>query len=261
MIRDRSASQMSGLLAGKVAIITGGGRGVGAETARHFASAGCKVAVNYLQNADAADGVVSEINASGGAALAVQADVRHEGQVARMVVTVRKRWGIPDILVLNADVGGFCPTPFLEIGVADYIARAENELAAALMPVKALVPEMTERRAGCILAMSSALCRAPVSGFSLLSVSKAALEGLVRALAVELGPLGIRINIIEASMIDGENSGVVADAQRAWVRRAIPLGRVAHPADIAQVMTLIASDAAGFVNGATIPVNGGQVLF
>lgn len=261
MITNAGSARMEGLLAGKVAIITGSGRGVGAETAKRFASAGCKVVINYLQNADAANDVVGQITALGGTAFAVQADVRDDVQVGRMVATVRARWAVPDILVLNADVGGFRPIPFLKLSVGDYLARTVDELAVAITPIKALLPEMAERGTGCILAMSSALCRTPVSGFSILSVSKAALEGLVRALAVELGPLGIRINIIEASMIEGENSGVIAEEQREWVRRAIPLGRVAHPSDIAQVMTLIASDAAGFINGATIPVNGGQVLY
>ncbi len=260
-MNDAGSGQLSGLLAGKIAIITGSGRGVGAETARRFASAGCKVAINYLQNANTANDVVGHINASGGVAFAIQADVRDEVQVGRMVAAVRAQWGIPDILVLNADVGGFRPTSFLKLGVGDYLARAVDELATAITPVKALLPEMAQRGPGCILAMSSALCRAPVSGFSLLSVSKAALEGLVRALAVELGPLGIRINAVEASMIEGGNSEVVAEEQREWVRQAIPLGRVARPSDIAQVMTLIASDAASFINGATIPVNGGQVIY
>jgi 3-oxoacyl-[acyl-carrier protein] reductase len=252
---------LGGLLAGKTAIITGAGRGLGAETARHFAAEGCRVAVNYLRNAKAANQVRDQITAEGGAAVAIQADVRDEIQVDRMVAAVAARWGTPDILVLNADVGGFRPSSFLELGVADFRARADYELTAAITPIKALLPQMAEREGGCILAISSALCRAPVAGFSLLSVSKAALEGLVRALAVELGPLGIRINTVEASMIEGGNSDVVTDEQRQWVRRAIPLGRVAHPADIAHVTTLIASDAAGFINGATIPVNGGQVLY
>lgn len=83
----------------------------------------------------------------------------------------------------------------------------------------------------------------------------------MRALAVELGPDGIRVNTIEASMIDGDNSDVVDDAQRARILHAIPLRRIAHPIDIAGVVPLIASGAASFINGATIPVNGGQVLF
>lgn len=255
------ASQACGLLAGKIAIITGSGRGVGAETALRFGSSGCKVAINYLRNSDTANNVAERITRAGGLAFAIQADVRDEAEVGRMAAAVRERWGAPDILVLNADVGGFRPRPFADLTLADYLTRVDDELSAAITPVMALVPAMAERGSGCILAMSSALCRTPVSGFSLLSVSKAALEGLVRALAVEFGPLGIRVNTIEASMIEGDNTDVVPDSRREWVRKAIPLGRAARPSDIANALTLIASDAAGFINGATIPVNGGQVLY
>jgi NAD(P)-dependent dehydrogenase (short-subunit alcohol dehydrogenase family) len=118
-------------------------------------------------------------------------------------------------------------------------------------PIRTVLPSMTNRGSGCILAISSAPCRAPMPGFSLLSTSKAALEALIRALAVEFGPLGIRINMIEASMIDGDNSSVVDAAQREHVLRAIPLRRIARPADVAGVIPLIASRAARFINGAT----------
>jgi NAD(P)-dependent dehydrogenase (short-subunit alcohol dehydrogenase family) len=100
-----------------------------------------------------------------------------------------------------------------------------------------------------------------VPGFSLLAVSKAALEALVRALAVELGPHGIRVNTVEASMIEGENSDVVDDEQREQLRELIPLRRLGRPDDVAGTATLIASDLASFVNGASIPVNGGQILY
>jgi 3-oxoacyl-[acyl-carrier protein] reductase len=114
---------------------------------------------------------------------------------------------------------------------------------------------------GTILAISSALCRAPVPGFSTLAVSKAALESFVRALAVELGPHGIRVNTIEASMVQGENSDVVADELREQLLNLVPLRRLGRPDDVAGIATLMASDLADFVNGAAIPVNGGQVLY
>jgi 3-oxoacyl-[acyl-carrier protein] reductase len=172
-------------------------------------------------------------------AFAVQADVREPGPTQAMIGAVKARWGDPDILVLNADVGGFRPTPFSELTADDYGKRINNEMAAAVVPIGAVLSAMTARGSGCILAISSALCRAPVPGFSLLSTSKAALEALVRSLAIEFGPLGIRVNTIEASMIDGDNSGVV-DGRSGQVE-----GR----------------RAAGFINGASIPINGGQVMY
>jgi 3-oxoacyl-[acyl-carrier protein] reductase len=249
------------LLAGKVAVITGAGRGIGAHTARRFAQSGAKVAVNYLRNHTAAAEVVHAITEAGGEAVAVPADVRDAEAVAGMVATVTDRLGPPDTLVLNADAGGFRPTPVTGLDVGAYEARLLDEMRAAFTPVKAVLPSMLDAGRGTILAISSALCRAPAPGFSLLAVSKAALEAFVRSLAVELGPHGIRVNTIEASMIEGENSDFVDEEQRKELLEWIPLRRIGRPDDVAGTATLIASDLAGFVNGASVPVNGGQVLY
>jgi 3-oxoacyl-[acyl-carrier protein] reductase len=249
------------LLAGRVAIITGAGRGIGARTAQRFAQSGAKVAVNYLRNHTAAEAVVRAIADAGGHAVAIPADVRDTDAVAGMVASVTERLGPPDTLVLNADAGGFRPTPVMRLDFAAYESRLLDEMRAAFTPVKAVLPSMLQIGHGTIVAISSALCRAPVPGFSLLAVSKAALEAFVRALAVELGPHGIRVNTIEASMVQGENSDVVDDEQQEELREQIPLRRLGRPDDVAGTATLIASDLAGFVNGAAIPVNGGQVLY
>jgi len=249
------------LLADRVAIITGASRGIGARTGGRFARCGAKVAVNYLRNHAAAESVVRAITDAGGHAVAIPADVRDADAVAAMVASVTERLGPPDTLVLNADAGGFRPTPAMELDVAAYESRLLDEMRAAFTPVKAVLPSMLDAGHGTILAISSALCRAPVPGFSLLAVSKAALEAFVRALAVELGPHGIRVNTIEASMIRGENSDVVDDEQQEELRERIPLRRLGRPDDVAGTATLIASDLAGFVNGAAIPVNGGQILY
>jgi 3-oxoacyl-[acyl-carrier protein] reductase len=249
------------LLAGRVALITGAGRGIGARTAQRFAECGAKVAVNYLRNQAAAESVVRAISDAGGSALAVRADVRDADAVAGMVASVTERLGPPDTLVLNADAGGFRPTPVMQLDMAAYESRLVDEMRAAFTPVRAVVPGMLRVGRGTILAISSALCRAPVPGFSTLAVSKAALESFVRALAVELGPHGIRVNTIEASMVQGENSAVVADEQQEELRDLVPLRRLGRPDDVAGVATLLASDLAGFVNGAAVPVNGGQVLY
>jgi 3-oxoacyl-[acyl-carrier protein] reductase len=251
----------SDLLTGRTAVITGAGRGIGARTAQQFARAGAKVAVNYLRNRAAAEEVVRAITNAGGTAIAVQADVRETEPVADMIATVTERFAPPDTLVLNADVGGFRPAPIAELDSAAYESRLRDEMQAAFTPVKAVLPGMLDRGQGSILAISSALCRAPVPGFSLLAVSKAALEAFVRSLAVELGPHGIRVNTIEASMVEGENSDAVDDEWRDELRARIPLRRFGRPDDVAGLATLIASDLAGFVNGAAIPVNGGQVLY
>jgi 3-oxoacyl-[acyl-carrier protein] reductase len=252
---------VSGLLTGKIAVVTGSSRGIGACIAQRFAECGAKVAVNYLRNREAAEGVVCAISDAGGDAIAVQADVRDAEPVADMIKTVTSHWGPPDTLVLNADAGGFRPAPAAELDFLAYQSRLLDEMKAAFTPVKAALPGMLASGHGSILAISSALCRSPVPGFSLLTVSKGALEAFVRALAVELGPHGIRVNTVEASMIEGENSEFVDDEQRQDLVEWIPLRRLGRPDDVAGLATLIASDMATFVNGATIPVNGGQVLY
>jgi 3-oxoacyl-[acyl-carrier protein] reductase len=251
----------TGLLAGRVALITGSSRGLGAAAARRFAACGARVAVNYVHQRPAAEGVVRAIREAGGQALAVQADVRDRQQVERLLEVVSADLGAPDTLVLNADPGGFRPTPLIELHAGDFETRLRDELQAAVVPVGVVLPGMLERRRGCILAVSSALCRVPVPAFSLLAVSKAALEAYVRALAVEVGPLGVRANTVEASMIEGDASAaVVPDAARRALLERIPLRRTGRPEDVAGVLALVASDLAGFVNGATVLVNGGQVL-
>jgi 3-oxoacyl-[acyl-carrier protein] reductase len=250
----------SNILAGRVAIITGASRGIGARTAQRFAECGAKVAVNYLRNRAAADDVVRSITEAGGEAIAVQADVREAEPVAALVETVTRRIGPPDTLVLNADVGRFRPALVADLDSSAFATRLLDEMTAAFTPVQAVLPSMLGKGRGSIIAISSALSRSPVPGFSVLTVSKAALEAFMRALAVELGPHGIRVNTIQASMIEGANSDFVDEAQRRELLERIPLRRIGRPEDVADVTTLIASDLATFMSGSIVPVNGGQVL-
>jgi 3-oxoacyl-[acyl-carrier protein] reductase len=248
------------LLAGRVAIVTGAGRGIGARIAQQFAERGAKVAVNYLRNRAAADDVVRTIIENGGDAIAVQADVRAAVPVADLIETVTRLMGPPDTLVLNADVGGFRPAPVTALDFSAFQTRLLDEMRVAFIPVQAVLPGMLGKGNGSIIAISSALSRSPVPGFSLLTVSKAALEAFMRALAVELGPQGIRVNTIQASMVDGDNSDVVDEELRRELLERIPLRRIGRADDIAGVATLVASEMATFMNGAIVPVNGGQVL-
>jgi 3-oxoacyl-[acyl-carrier protein] reductase len=250
----------SSLLGGRVAIITGAGRGIGARTAQRFAECGAKVAVNYLRNRAAADDVVRSITQAGGEAIAVQADVREPEPVAALIETVTRRIGPPDTLVLNADVGGFRPALVADLDSSTLERRLLDETRAAFTPVQAVLPSMLHEGHGSIIAISSALSRSPVPGFSLLTVSKATLEALMRALAVELGPHGIRVNTVQASMIDSSGTEFVDAEQRRELLERIPLRRIGRPDDIARVTALIASDMATFMSGSIVPVNGGHVL-
>lgn len=251
----------SELLRGRIAIVTGASRGIGAAIAKSLAWNGAKVAVNYLQSRDAAESVVAEIKEGGGHAIAIQADVSEVEAVEQMFSLVRKSLGSPDTLVLNADRGMFRPTPFSQLDFSSYEDRLLSEMKLAIIPTKAALPDMIAMKRGSIVAISSALCRAPVPGFSTLSVSKAALESFIRALAVEVGPLGVRVNAVEASLTESDNSVVVPDSQREDLINWIPLRRLGTPIDVAGAVAFLASELSSFVNGATIPVNGGQIMY
>ena len=250
----------SELLRGRIAIVTGASRGIGAAIAKSLAWNGAKVAVNYLQSRDAAESVVAEIKEGGGHAIAIQTDVGEVRAVEQMFLQVRESLGSPDTLVLNADRGMFRPTPFLQLDFPAYEDRLLSEMKLAIIPTKTALPDMIAMKRGCIIAISSALCRTPVPGFSTLSVSKAALESFIRALAAEVGPLGVRVNAVEASLTESDNS-VVPDSQREDLINWIPLRRLGRPIDVAGAVTFLASELSSFVNGATIPVNGGQIMY
>lgn len=251
----------SELLRGRIAIVTGASRGIGAAIAKSLARNGAMVVVNYLRSHDAAESVVAEIKERGGQAIVVQADASDNGAVDQMLGAVKRSFGTPDTLVLNADAGLFRPTPISQQDCSTYEARLLSEMKLAIIPTKAVLPDMIAMKRGSIIAVSSALCRTPVPGFSTLSVSKAALESFIRALAAEVGPLGVRVNAVEASLIETENSEVVPDRQREELINWIPQRRFGKPDDVAGAVTFLASDLSSFVNGATVPVNGGQLMY
>lgn len=251
----------SELLRGRIAIVTGAGRGIGAAIAKSLAWNGAKVAVNYVRSRDASESVVAEIKEGGGHAIAIQADVGEIEAVDQMLSVVKKSFGSPDTLVLNADQGMFRPIPFLQLDFSAYEGRLLSEMKLAIIPTKAVLPDMIAMKRGCIIAISSALSRTPVPGFSTLSVSKAALESFIRTLAVEVGPLGVRVNVVEASLTETDNSVPIPDRQREDLIDWIPLRRLGKPNDVAGAVTFLASELSSFVNGATIPVNGGQLMY
>ena len=175
------------LMKEKVALVTGGSRGIGAATAKLLARHGAAVAVNYFRSAKAARKVVSEIVAAGGTALAVRADVRNMDQVEAMARTVAAKLGPIDTLVLNASIS-FPVVPFLKFPWEDFQAKLLGEMKAAFICCKAVVPSMVERKNGCIIGISSGLSRVPGEGFCAHSTAKSGLDAFMKSLALELGP-------------------------------------------------------------------------
>ena len=247
------------VLHGRVALITGASRGIGAATARIFALHCAAVGVNYFTSEAAAVGLVREIESSGGRALAVRADVRDREQVEAMVERVTVELGAIDTLVLNASIT-FPMVPFLQYEWDAFEGKLTGELRAAFFPARAVVPGMVERRQGCIVAVSSGLSRQSAQGFCAHSTAKSGLDAFVRSLAVELGPHGIRVNTVSPGLTLTDATKNLPQEAKDANARSTPLGRNALAEDVAGVILAMASDHVAFVTGAYVPVSGGSLM-
>jgi 3-oxoacyl-[acyl-carrier protein] reductase len=243
-------------LNGKVALVTGASRGIGAASAKALAAHGAAVAVNYVHNREAAEAVVAAITESGGKALTVQADVRDAQEVARMAAATAEALGPVDILVLNAGPA----VPFksvTELTQAEFETKVLDEMRCFFLPAKAVMPSMIERKRGCIIGISSGLSRNPSFGFTAHTTSKSAVDGLMKSLALELGPFGIRVNTVAPGLTRTDATAHMPEDQVKAYAGMTPLRRVGEAEDVAGMVAALAGDDCGFVSGAYIPVSGG----
>ncbi len=241
-------------LEGKVALVTGASRGIGAAIAQALAAEGAAVAVNYHRSEAPAAALVEAIRAAGGKAIAVGADARDPAALTAMAEQVKAGLGPIDLLVLNAAIG-FPVKGFLEYPWEAFEAKVMGEMGAAFHACRAVLPQMLERKAGHIVAVTSGLARTPGFGFCAHSAAKAALEGLVRALAFELGPMGIQVNAVAPGLTLTDATSFLPEAHKQAVAGHTPLRRNAVPEDVAEAVVGVLR--AGFVTGVTVPVNGG----
>jgi 3-oxoacyl-[acyl-carrier protein] reductase len=251
--------------AGKVVLVTGGGRGIGAAIARAFAAEGALVAVNYLRDAAAAQQVVDACRAAGGDAFAVQADVTAPEQVARMVEQVVAEAGRIDVLVNNA----LRPYPFdpeqrkafAALSFDDYRTQFEGAVGAAHHVCQAVLPHFLGRAQGSIVNIVSNLVEHPLVPYHDYTTAKAALVGFSRNLAAELGPLGVRVNCVAPGLVYPTSaSGSTRARFREDIAAATPLRRIARPEDVAGPVLFLASDWSGFMTGQVLFVDGGLVM-
>ena len=244
---------------GKVALVTGASRGIGRATAKLLAAEGAAVAVNYFQSESAAIAVVEDIIKAGGRAHAFRADARDGEQVRLMVGEVEKNLGPVDILVSNAAIG-FPVKPFTQFAWNEFEAKLSGELKSIFFSCQAVLPGMIERKSGSIIAISSTFSRHSSPGFIAHSTAKSGLDAFVRSLAEEVGPFGIRVNVVAPGLTLTDATSWLPEEQKAMMADMTPLKRVALPEDIAGVVLAIASDHSRFVTGCYIPVSGGLLM-
>jgi enoyl-[acyl-carrier protein] reductase III len=249
---------MAGALAGKVALVTGGARGIGRAIATKLGAEGCDVAVNYYNSADEAETLCAELRAMGRRAIALQCSVGIPDSVDELFAGLEAHFDRLDIVVSNAASGVLKPT--IEMTLKHWRWCLEtNALALNLLAQRAL-PLM--REGGRIIAMSSLGAQRAMPAYGFIGASKAALEALARALAQELGPRGIRVNVVSAGVVDTDALAYFPnrDELLADFARRTPAGPVLTPADVAGAVYLLCLPEASMINGHTLVVDGGFAI-
>lgn len=246
-------------LAGRVAIVSGASRGLGAAIARRLAADGARVGVNYRSSAEAAAAVVADIEAAGGAAVALEGDVTTPAGASAVVEGAVAAFGQADILVNNA-MGPHHGASLADTDVAGYEAQLRFTVAAPVLLGTALLPELERSSSARIINIGSEIIHKPVSGMAAYTTAKAALVGLTRAWAVELGPMGVTVNMVAPGFVPVERHADLPDDEVATYVEEVPLGRIGTPDDVTGVVAFLASDRAAFLTGQLLTVNGGRAF-
>jgi len=244
-------------LSGKIAIVTGASKGIGAAIAAHLAAEGAAVVVNYAASKAGADKVVDEITKHGGRAVAIQADVAKQPDIDRLLAETKKAFGRLDILVNNAGIYEFAPLE--QITPAHFHKQFDLNVLGLLLTTQAALKHFSPE-GGSVINTSSVVSTLGVPGGAVYSATKGAVDSLTRALAKELGPRKIRVNTVNPGMIETEGThtaGVLAGDMRKGIEAATPLGRIGQPQDIAPVVVFLASDDSSWVTGESFFISGG----
>jgi 3-oxoacyl-[acyl-carrier protein] reductase len=248
---------MSQRLTGKVAVVTGASKGIGAAIARHLAGEGAAVVVNYASSKQGADRVVAEIAGKGGRAVAVQADVSRPADVQRLFAETKKAFGRLDVLVNNAGVYEFAPLE--EVTPEHFHKQFDLNVLGLLLTTQEAVRHFGPA-GGSIVNLSSVVSTAALPNAAVYSATKAAVDAVTRSLAAELGPRRIRVNAINPGLVETEGvraAGIPESDFRKQLEAQTPLGRIGQPSDIGPAAVFLASEEAGWITGETLHIAGG----
>lgn len=244
-------------LTGKVAVVTGASKGIGAAIAKGLAKEGAKVVVNYASSKADGDKVVADIKAAGGEAIAVQADVSKQQDVDRLIAAAKDTYGKIDVLVNNAGVYEFAPLD--QITEKSFRRMFDLNVLGVLLTTQAAVKHMNGD-GGSVINISSVVALTPPPGGSVYSATKGALDVITRTFALELGSKGIRVNSLSPGLTETEGNRAAGNTEGDFLAMAIartPLGRVGQPDDIADAAVFLASNDSRWITGEVIPVGGG----
>jgi 3-oxoacyl-[acyl-carrier protein] reductase len=246
-------------LAGKVALVTGASKGIGAAIAKRFAAEGAAVVVNYASSQAGADQVVAEIVAQGGRAVAIQANVARKADIDRLFAETKKVFGRLDILVNNAGVYEFAP---LAVISEEHFHRQFDLNVLGLLLCSQAAVKLFDGAGGCMINISSLVSTYAPPAAAVYSASKAAVDAITKSLAKELGSRKVRVNGIAPGMVETEGTAVSGvtnpgSEMRLQMEAQTPVGRIGQPQDIAGVALFLASEEAAWVSGETWLVSGG----
>ena len=248
---------MAKKLDGKVALVTGASKGIGAAIAQHLAAEGAAVVVNYSSSKEGADRVVGEIVGRGGKAVAVQANVAKQADIQRLFAEAKRAFGRLDILVNNAGVYEFAP---LEDVTPEHFHKQFDLNVLGLLLASREAVKLFGPAGGAIINISSVVSTSAPPTASVYSATKAAVDTVTRSLAKELGPRKVRVNSINPGMVETEGwhaAGIADSDLHKQVEAQTPLGRIGQPRDIAPAAVFLASDDSAWLTGETLYISGG----
>lgn len=242
----------------RVALVTGGSRGIGRAIAEELASRGHPVAVNFAHRPDAATDVVSAIEKAGGRAIAVQADVSNEDAVAAMFESVTEELGSVTVLVNNAGITR--DNLLLRMGAEDFDAVIATNLRSAYLCTRTALRNMLRARWGRVVCVASVAGVTGNPGQANYAASKAGLIGFAKTVAKEVGSRGITVNTIAPGFIDTDMTQALDESARQATLEAITLGRFGQPSEVAALAGFLTSEAAGYITGQVVMVDGGIAI-